>query len=150
VLLLDEADSFLSARDRAHARWEVTQTNELLTQIEGFEGLLVCTTNRLDDLDPAALRRFDFKVAFRPLGPDQRLALVRQCCRQLGIPAPTDHGELLERVRTLDGCTPGDAAAVLRRMAVSHERRSLDALLCALADECRLKPTAHAPIGFVR
>lgn len=150
VLLLDEADSFLSARDRVHARWEVTQTNELLTQIEDFEGLLVCTTNRLDDLDPAALRRFDFKVAFRPPGPDQRLALIRQCCRQLGIPAPTDNGELMKRIRALDGCTPGDAAAVLRRMAVSHEARSLDALLCALADECRFKPTAHAPIGFVR
>lgn len=149
VLLLDEADSFLGSRDRAHARWEVTQTNELLAQIEGFEGLLVCTTNRLDDLEPAVLRRFDFKVAFHPLNAAQRLTLVRQCCRQLGVPVPAEDGELVQRVRALDGCTPGDAAAVLRRIAVSNEVRSLDALLHALADECRFKPTARTPIGFV-
>lgn len=149
ILLLDEADSFLSSRNRAHARWEVTQTNELLTQIENFEGILICTTNRLDDLDPAVLRRFDFKVAFKPLRPDQRLRLVRQCCARLGIETEVSDVILAERVWALDGCTPGDAAAVLRKLAVTGGAPTLDALLSSLAEECRYKPAARSPIGFL-
>jgi len=149
ILLLDEADSFLSSRDRAPARWEVTQTNELLTQIENFEGILICTTNRLDDLDPAVLRRFDFKVAFKSLRPFQRVRLVRQCCARLGIDAGVNDAALAERVQALDGCTPGDAAAVLRRLEVIGTAPTLDALMSALVEECRYKPAAHTPIGFL-
>jgi SpoVK/Ycf46/Vps4 family AAA+-type ATPase len=149
ILLLDEADSFLSSRDYAHARWEVTQTNEFLTQIENFEGILICTTNRLDDLDPAALRRFDFKVAFKPLRPCQRVKLVRQCCARLGIDADINDAALAERVQALDGCTPGDAAAVLRRLAVTGIAPTLETLMSALVEECRYKPAAHTPIGFL-
>ena len=45
VLLLDEADSFL--RDKNHARqsWEITQVNELLTQMEAYDGIFICSTN---------------------------------------------------------------------------------------------------------
>ncbi|HED18158.1 MAG TPA: AAA family ATPase [Gammaproteobacteria bacterium] len=42
VLLLDEADSFLTDRQGARYSWEVTQVNELLTQMESFEGLFIC------------------------------------------------------------------------------------------------------------
>jgi len=56
--------SFLRDRTREHNAWEVTKVNELLTRMEAFEGLFVCSTNLIDDLDPAALRRFDLKVRF--------------------------------------------------------------------------------------
>jgi SpoVK/Ycf46/Vps4 family AAA+-type ATPase len=148
LLLLDEADSFLSSREQARARWEVTQTNELLTQMEGFEGIFVCTTNRLDDLDQAVLRRFDFKVEFKPLRVDQRLRLIGQCCATLGI-APDDEEALIARAKRLEGLTPGDAAAALRRLRFSIGKPDIAALLDALSDECRYKPAAHAPIGFV-
>ncbi|HHC74976.1 MAG TPA: AAA family ATPase, partial [Thiothrix sp.] len=39
VLLLDEADSFLRDRNLSRESWEVTQVNELLTQMEQFRGL---------------------------------------------------------------------------------------------------------------
>ena len=149
VLLLDEADSFLRSRDQARVSWEVTQTNELLTQMESFEGIFICTTNRLDDLDPAALRRFDFKVEFKPLRIDQRIRLIHQCCAALGID-PGDEATWASRARQLDGLTPGDAAASLRRLRLSSGAPRIEALLDALADECRYKPGAHAPIGFVR
>ena len=38
--------------------------NEMLTQIERFEGLMVVSTNLIEVLDPAALRRFDLKLKF--------------------------------------------------------------------------------------
>ncbi|MEO7199807.1 MAG: AAA family ATPase, partial [Dokdonella sp.] len=149
ILLLDEADSFLRDRSSARAQWEATQTNELLTQMEAFEGVFICTTNRLDDLDPAALRRFDLKVEFRPLESVQRVELVRQCCVSLGISADFEEPALVNRVRQLDGLTPGDAAASMRRLSVSGELPTIDSLLGALATECRYKHTAHQPIGFI-
>lgn len=47
----------------------------LLQQIEHFPGILIAATSLMDGLDAAALRRFDFKLHFRPLTPAQRLAL---------------------------------------------------------------------------
>ena len=64
VLLLDEADSFLRDRRGAHHSWEVTQVNELLVQVECFDGLFFCATNLFEDLDDASLRRFDLKISF--------------------------------------------------------------------------------------
>jgi SpoVK/Ycf46/Vps4 family AAA+-type ATPase len=110
---------------------------------------LICTTNRLDNLDPAALRRFDLKVEFRPLQPAQRLALLRQCCAVLDLPVELDDPVLGRHVDRLDGLTPGDAATALRRLSLSGEPPTVDALIGALATECRYKPITHRAIGFV-
>lgn len=61
---MDEADSLLSDRVHAGQQWEITQVNEMLTQMETFSGIFICTTNLMDKLDAASLRRFDFKVKF--------------------------------------------------------------------------------------
>ena len=150
VLLLDEADSFLGERAQSRARWEVTQTNELLTQMEAYEGIFICTTNRLDQLEPAALRRFDLKVGFAPLRFDQGVALVRQCCSQLAIAwNPEWDNTLPTKISRLTGLTPGDAAAALRRLRLAADTPTVDLLLEALATECSYKPTAHRAIGFL-
>ncbi|MEO5344259.1 MAG: AAA family ATPase, partial [Gammaproteobacteria bacterium SHHR-1] len=64
ILLLDEADSFLRDRTGAHASWEVTQVNELLTRMEAFDGIFIASTNLRDNLDAASMRRFDLKIHF--------------------------------------------------------------------------------------
>ena len=64
LLVIDEADSFLQDRRHAHRSWEVTQVNEMLTQMESHPLPFVCTTNLMDDLDQASLRRFTFKVKY--------------------------------------------------------------------------------------
>ncbi|MGG9078566.1 AAA family ATPase, partial [Escherichia coli] len=61
VLLLDEADSLLFDRTRAHNSWEVGQVNELLTWLDRLPFPVVAATNHPDSLDPATLRRFVFK-----------------------------------------------------------------------------------------
>jgi SpoVK/Ycf46/Vps4 family AAA+-type ATPase len=71
VLLLDEADSFLQDRRGAERSWEVSQVNEMLTQMETFQGVFVASTNLMESLDQASLRRFDIKVKFDFLGRDQ-------------------------------------------------------------------------------
>jgi SpoVK/Ycf46/Vps4 family AAA+-type ATPase len=72
VLLLDEADSFLQDRRGAQRTYEVTEVNEMLQGMERYRGIFVCTTNLLDRIDQAALRRFTFKIKFNPLTAAQR------------------------------------------------------------------------------
>ncbi len=64
ILLFDEADSFLQDRRGAVRSWEVTQVNEMLTQMENASYPFICTTNLKDSLDQASLRRFTFKVKY--------------------------------------------------------------------------------------
>src|SRR6185312_6636950 len=75
VLLLDEADSFLQDRRGAQRTYEVTEVNEMLQGMERYNGIFICTTNLLDRIDQAALRRFTFKLKFKPLSGAQREAM---------------------------------------------------------------------------
>ena len=72
VLLIDEVDTFLFDRSGASRSWEVTQVNEFLTQLEQYRGIFFATTNRLEGLDEAVLRRFTFKLKFNYLNQEQR------------------------------------------------------------------------------
>ena len=78
VVLLDEADSVLAARNGQSQRWETSMTNLLLQEIERFPGVLVMTTNRPDSLDPALERRVLAKVEFEMPGEEERLELWKR------------------------------------------------------------------------
>ena len=81
VLLLNEADQFLSSRtsggmhstDKMHNQMQ----NIFLEQIENFNGILIATTNLLENIDPAFSRRFDYKIEFKKPDFSQRLLLFR-------------------------------------------------------------------------
>ena len=62
VLVFDEVDNFLADRTQAKQGWEVTQVNEMLVQMENFNGIFIATTNLMDNLDKASLRRFEARV----------------------------------------------------------------------------------------
>jgi len=81
VLLLNEADQFLSTRveggsgaDKMHNQMQ----NIFLEQIERFEGVLIATTNFLQSLDTAFSRRFDYKIEFKKPDLAARLAIWRK------------------------------------------------------------------------
>jgi SpoVK/Ycf46/Vps4 family AAA+-type ATPase len=79
VLLLNEADQFLSARttasfssaDKMHNQMQ----NIFLEQLEKFEGVLIATTNLLETIDNAFSRRFDYKIKFEKPSFKERLKL---------------------------------------------------------------------------
>ncbi len=146
LLLIDEVDGFLQDRRQAQQSWEVTLVNEMLTQMESFSGIFVASTNLMDGLEPAALRRFDLKVGFDFLKPDQAWALLQRQCRVLGLEAPEpEHRQPLDRLSKL---TPGDFAAVARQ----HRFRPVESvtmLVNALGGECALKQGGRAGMGFV-
>lgn len=145
VLLIDEIDSFLAKREHAHRTWEITCVNEMLTRIEAFRGVLVGSTNRLEALDPASLRRFDWKLAFDYLRGGQVEALLLSQCRLLKLPEPGP--SLRDEARRLRCCTPGDFAAAARRHRFDPFDGAED-LMAAVAEEIRHRQPVHPPIGF--
>jgi transitional endoplasmic reticulum ATPase len=149
VLLLDEADSFLQDRTGATHRWEVSLVNELLVQMESFDGVFIASTNLMDSLDPACLRRFDFKIRFDYLDPDGAWEIFRQVLK--------DHGHRIgkpatwrRRLQALTNLTPGDFANAVRQYRLSKEPMDANRLFAALEKECLAKPgVSRRAIGFL-
>ncbi len=79
ILLLNEADQFLSSRstdamsgsDKMHNQMQ----NIFLEQIERFDGILIATTNLLENIDKAFSRRFNYKIEFEKPNKEQRVTL---------------------------------------------------------------------------
>lgn len=150
VLLLDEADSFLAARYAQQARWERSQVNEILKQLEAYEGWFCAATNWPDGLDPAVQRRFDFKFAFQWLDETQRRLMVEDYCTRLGITRTLSTDALSDALADLRHLLPGDLATLRRRVAMSDSVSDTDLLAWARA-EVALKPEARVrPMGFIR
>ncbi|MDE6886375.1 MAG: ATP-binding protein [Helicobacteraceae bacterium] len=82
ILLLDEADQFLSQRsvlgnssvDKMYNQMQ----NIFLEQIEKFDSILIATTNLLDNIDQAFSRRFNYKIEFLKPSIEQRKLIWRQ------------------------------------------------------------------------
>lgn len=151
VLLIDEADSFLQARSRAVRSWEITQVNEFLTQVERFEGIVICTTNFIDSLDEAVMRRFDAKIEFGFLTETQRRNLFVQLCSTLGISEHAgESAKALDLLHSLATLTPGDFATVSRRFRLSSAPATALEVIAALCDEQKHKDVFNRRrIGFI-
>lgn len=116
ILLLDEVDSFLQERSKAKHSWQVTQVNELLQQMERFNGILLTTTNQLPQLDQAALRRFDLVIGFSYLSAEQGTDLLRDHCKLLGLSNTVAAIKQLQHLVSLTPLlTAGDFHAVARQ-----------------------------------
>jgi len=147
VLLIDEVDSFLQDRRQAARSWEVTEVNEMLTQMESFEGVFVASTNLMEGLDQAALRRFDLKAHFDFLSAEQSVAMMIEYCSVLGIQAPNDRA--LAGFKPIVNLTPGDFAALHRRSRFQPIQTSVQ-LLELLQKECGFKDGKQRPMGFLQ
>ena len=145
VLLLDEADAFLMDRRSAQRNWEVSGVAEMLTQMESFDGVFIASTNLMEQMDAASLRRFDAKILFDYLKPLQALGFFRQACDKLGLQSePVAE----QRILALDLLTPGDFAAVMRQSRLVRIASATE-LAVRLAEECALKPQGRRMrIGF--
>lgn len=136
VLLFDEVDSLLFDRTTASHSWEAGQVNEMLTWLDHHPLPVVAATNHAHRLDPAALRRFVFKLDLRPLGPAKAEAAFE---RFFGDAAPAT-------LREATDLTPGDFAVVARQL---RHVDSIDAaeIVTRLKRECDHKGT-RGRIGF--
>lgn len=146
VLLLDEADSFLQDRRGAQRSYEVSEVNEMLQGMERFRGIFICTTNLMDRLDQAALRRFTFKIQFKPLTRTQREAVfvAEACAGDAGRLQPA----LQTRLAALDQLCLGDFAAVRRQAVILDMPLEPGEFLEQLEAEHRIKPEVREVRGM--
>ncbi|KAF5696898.1 AAA family [Fusarium globosum] len=119
ILLLDEADVFLSQRG------DNPQVNALvsvfLRELERFDGILFLTTNRVQSFDTAMMSRIHLALEYKPLGIDSRRAVWKFFLEK----ARTQHGtsnltELVDIVahKKLNGREIRNTVLVAQSMAV--------------------------------
>ncbi len=140
MLIFDEADSFLRDRSTAMHSWEISSVNEMLTWMESHPYPFICTTNLMDTLDPASLRRFSFKVKYDFLTPRQVVLAFSFFFRVM----------IQEKdVADLDKLTPGDFALVKNKAEILGHDHDFYALKEMLETEQKLKHNAYGSgIGF--
>lgn len=111
-----------------------------------FGGVFVASTNLIDGLDQAALRRFDLKVKFGYLQPEQAWQLFLCHVEALGLPVDEHAKESVCKKLTV--LTPGDFAAVARQARFRPIKSASD-MLALLEAECALKEDGRRQtIGF--
>ena len=144
ILFFDEIDGLVQDRAHARASWEVAQVNELLQQMENFDGVMVAATNFCSNLDPAIMRRFTFKFEFDYLDDaGKKLFFERMFDTRL------TESELAD-LSTLRNLAPGDFRTVRQKTFYLDAAQTNTDRIAALREECLLKRDGEqrTSIGF--
>ena len=127
VLCFDEFDSFVPARGSEAARHRPEEVNEFLSQLNNCarRGIFVIgTTNRMDMIDPAVLRKGRLDLHVEIPAPDQETRRLMFAHHLKGRPL-ADYLDLDRLAALTDGYASSDIAFIANEAA----------LVAALADE---------------
>lgn len=140
LLVFDEADSLLLDRRDAVRSWEITQVNEMLTWMEEHPLPVCFTTNFMERVDTASLRRFTFHVV---LGYLDKAGLRRAWQLFFATERVPAEGLLYANL------TPGDFAKARKQADVLGVLDQPVKLAEMLAEISRGKPDARGAMGFM-
>lgn len=88
ILFIDEIDALAISRDSPSSSQDVTRRilSVLLTRLEGFQekskSIVLCTTNRKQDLDSALLSRFDLDICYELPDEKTRKEILKRYAKQ--------------------------------------------------------------------
>ena len=144
ILFFDEIDGLVQSREMAHASWEVSQVNELLQQMENYDGVMIAATNFCKNLDPAIMRRFTFKMEFDYLDDDGKKIFFEKFFK-----TKLTDAEFAE-LKTLQNLAPGDFRTVRQEQFYLADDQSNMDRIEALREECKIKKDGNKSgrIGF--
>ena len=144
ILLFDEVDSFFRERSYSSQSWEITQVNEFLTQMEKFEGIVICTTNLRNIMDKAMQRRFHIMVEFKALKDEGVESLLGKY-----FPHFDFSEEDIRRISRFQSATPGDFGNLSSRLRFMNQEKVTKTYitdeLCKMQEE---KEFGKRSIGF--
>ena len=144
ILLFDEVDSFFRERSYASQSWEITLVNEFLTQMEKFEGIVICTTNLRNIMDKAMQRRFHIMVEFKALKDEGVESLLGKY-----FPHFDFNEEDIRRISRFQSATPGDFGNLSSRLRFMNQEKVTETYitdeLCKMQKE---KELGKRSIGF--
>ena len=144
ILFFDEIDGLVQNREGASQSWQVTQVNELLQQMENFDGVMIAATNFCKNLDPTIMRRFTFKLSFDYLEDEGKRIFFERFFN-----AKLTEGEF-KRLKEIQNLAPGDFRTVRQERFYLDEPQTNLQLIEALVEECSLKKdgSSVSKIGF--
>jgi len=144
ILLFDEADTFFADRTNLGQSWERSTVNEFLTEMEEFSGILICTTNLRQIMDPAMQRRFHILTEFKPLAPNGIEILLKRYFETFDF-----NQNLLNQIYKYDTVTPGDFGQLSGKLRfMSKDSLSSEKIIYELCKIQEEKESNHRSIGF--
>ncbi|MCL1865283.1 MAG: ATP-binding protein [Spirochaetes bacterium] len=152
ILLFNEADAVIGKRkefndsNRAIDQTENTIQNIILQEMENLSGILIATTNLLQNMDKAFERRFLYKITFDKPGIESRKGIWTSLLMDL----PEDKAEELSAKFELSG---GQIENVFRKINVdailNGENLSMDTLFRYCEDEIKNGFNFAKRMGFI-
>ena len=106
MLLFDEADSLFGKRtdvQNASDRYANLEVNYVLQRMEQFDGISILTTNLESGIDPAFMRRLNFRVRFPDPEEEERAELWRKLLPPQAGLGEVDVSDLAERFEMTGG-----------------------------------------------
>ena len=145
VLLFDEVDSFFRERSLASQRFEITETNEFLTQMENYDGIVICTTNLRGIMDKAMQRRFHIMVEFMALKEDGVGILLNKYFPQFEF-----DDNAIQSLCKYGSVTPGDFGNISSRLRfIRAEKITSEYVIQELCKVQEEKEYGKKTIGFI-
>lgn len=149
ILLFNESDAVIGKRKDVQsgsvAQTENTMQNIILQEIENLTGILIATTNLMQNMDKAFERRFLYKIEFEKPGMGARRSIWQSMLSGL---CDKEAQELASRYDFSGGQIENIARKRTIEQVISGEEPSFNTLLSFCQDELMVKTNATGKIGF--
>lgn len=141
ILLIDECDALFFDRRNAMQMHEVSQVNQLFTQMDLYRSVLICTTNIMDSMDLAISRRFTFKVNFYPLRDEQKFPIFNTYFSEiLGYKIYPYQEKYSKELYAMQSLTSGDVRTVWNKLRFApSEYKTVEKIIEFLKYELSVK-----------
>ncbi|XP_059475168.1 spastin isoform X3 [Neocloeon triangulifer] len=126
IIFVDEVDSLLSERREGEHEASRRLKTEFLVEFDGLPSstedkvLVMAATNRPQELDEAALRRFSKRVYVTLPGPETRMALLGRLLAKQG--SPLSEQDLAQLAHLTEGYSGSDLTALAKDAALGPIR----------------------------
>jgi len=149
ILFINECDAIFSKRKDISAsnsqQVENTIQNIILEEMEKLEGILIATTNLIDNLDPAFERRFLFKIRFENPSLEAKEAIWKNRFEWI------TQGQAQDLARNYN-FSGGEIENIARKAEMREIVSGSRPLFSDIEDMCRVEKitstTTHKPLGF--
>ena len=143
ILLVDEAEALFTNRENISANHEAQMVNEFLIRLERFKGILILTTNNINNFDKAFLRRILLKLEFLPIHKDKISKLINNIVKSEKL---KDDYDLTNINNELENLTLGMVGVVLKQKTFFNFN-STKVLVNKLKEELNVITTKNK-VGF--
>ena len=149
ILLFNEADAIIGKRqegaERAVEKMENTLQNIILQELETLDGILIATTNLVQNMDNAFERRFLYKIRFDKPTVEARTAIWHELLPKL---SDADAALLAERYDFSGGQIENIARHYNIDCILHGSNSDALAMLIGHCDNERLESVEQKRIGF--